>query len=156
RRRLRRWRPRLVRHEQRAVRRRRRSPPLGGCIGGSGGRGCGDLADGRALGQPVDRLLDWVRPWLPARVSSPPPKRRPSGGRVGAFRQPVMLMQYRSIGVEVRRVSPAGTFAAVILRYNVVDDHGTTFARGAFDDSLRSKPPAICYSHEWGRVGGVV
>ena len=48
-------------------------------------------------------------------------------------------------------------FAARVLNYNQVDDHGTSWAPGVFTDSLRSKKPPAVWSHQANRpIGKVV
>ncbi|MEZ5231020.1 MAG: HK97 family phage prohead protease [Acidimicrobiales bacterium] len=41
------------------------------------------------------------------------------------------------------------SFEAVALRYNVVDDYQTTFAPGAFTESLERRLPRIVWAHDW-------
>lgn len=40
-------------------------------------------------------------------------------------------------------------FSALVLRYGVVDTYGTVFTPGVFTDSLTTRMPRICWSHDW-------
>lgn len=42
-----------------------------------------------------------------------------------------------------------GTFTANVLTYNVLDDYGTEFAPGCFDESMNERMPRICWGHDW-------
>lgn len=72
----------------------------------------------------------------------------------------IVLRAADLIGVKQRYVVPdvefrkstdgvVGRFTARVLRYNVVDDYGTTFLPGVFDDSMKARMPRIVWSHDW-------
>jgi HK97 family phage prohead protease len=42
-----------------------------------------------------------------------------------------------------------GTFEAIVMRYNVLDDYRTTFAPKTFTDSLNARLPRIVWGHDW-------
>jgi len=62
-----------------------------------------------------------------------------------------MTIERRSIHVPELRVpdDDSRSFEAVVLRYNVVDDYQTTFAPGAFTESLERRLPRIVWAHDW-------
>jgi HK97 family phage prohead protease len=62
-----------------------------------------------------------------------------------------MSHERRSVRAEVRTVEgdKPGRFEAVVLRYGVVDDYGTSFRAGAFAESLADRLPRICWAHQW-------
>lgn len=41
------------------------------------------------------------------------------------------------------------TFEAVVMHYGVEDDYGTFFDPGCFTESLKTRLPRICWSHDW-------
>jgi len=50
---------------------------------------------------------------------------------------------------EVRAVTAEGTFEVLAVAYNVVDDYGTRFIKGVFNDSLDQRLPVIAWAHDW-------
>jgi HK97 family phage prohead protease len=52
---------------------------------------------------------------------------------------------------EFRAIKDAkpGTFEAIVMRYNVLDDYRTMFAPKTFTDSLNARLPRIVWGHDW-------
>lgn len=50
---------------------------------------------------------------------------------------------------EVRAVTDEGTFEVLAVAYGVVDDYGTRFVPGVFNDSLEQRLPVIAWAHDW-------
>lgn len=50
---------------------------------------------------------------------------------------------------EVRAVTDEGTFEVLAVAYNIVDDYGTRFIKGVFNDSLEQRLPVIAWAHDW-------
>lgn len=50
---------------------------------------------------------------------------------------------------EVRAVTDEGTFEVLAVAYDVVDDYGTRFVPGVFNDSLEQRLPVIAWAHDW-------
>ena len=53
--------------------------------------------------------------------------------------------------MEFRAIKDAkpGTFEAIVMRYNVMDDYRTKFAPKVFHDSLEQRLPRIVWGHDW-------
>ena len=50
---------------------------------------------------------------------------------------------------EVRSITEEGTFEVMAVAYSVVDDYGTRFVKGVFNDSLDQRLPVIAWAHDW-------
>lgn len=50
---------------------------------------------------------------------------------------------------EVRAVTEEGTFEVLAVAYGVLDDYGTIFAKGVFNESLDQRLPVIAWAHSW-------
>ena len=50
---------------------------------------------------------------------------------------------------EVRAVTDEGTLEVLAVAYNIVDDYGTRFIKGVFNDSLEQRLPVIAWAHDW-------
>lgn len=50
---------------------------------------------------------------------------------------------------EIRAVTDEGTFEVLAVVYNIVDDYGTRFIKGVFNDSLEKRLPVIAWAHDW-------
>ena len=46
-------------------------------------------------------------------------------------------------------------FVARVLQYNVIDDYGTIWLPGCFDDSLAVRMPRVAWAHQWSEPIGV-
>lgn len=50
---------------------------------------------------------------------------------------------------EIRAVTDEGTFDVLAVAYGVVDDYGTRFIKGVFNESLEQRLPVIAWAHDW-------
>ena len=50
---------------------------------------------------------------------------------------------------EVRSITEEGTFEVMAVAYSVVDDYGTRFIKGVFNESLDQRLPTIAWGHQW-------
>ena len=59
---------------------------------------------------------------------------------------------------KVRRFQDAeGKFEGYVCTYDTLDDYGTIFQRGCFNESLAERMPRVCWSHDWGEpIGRVI
>lgn len=52
------------------------------------------------------------------------------------------------------RAAKQGVFTARAVTYGVVDDYGSCWARGVFDESLNTELPIIAFGHDWSKPIG--
>lgn len=66
-------------------------------------------------------------------------------------------METRAAGGKIQAISEDDrTFELRIVQFGVVDSFGSVWDPGVFEDSLRTKLPPACWSHDWSRVIGSV
>lgn len=65
--------------------------------------------------------------------------------------------QHRLAPLAEFRATPDGVegrFEAIVLRYQVLDDFETKFAKGVFNESMDKRMPRIVWGHDWRQVLG--
>lgn len=65
---------------------------------------------------------------------------------------------HRQFRPEIRAVdgSNGRQFWAMPLAYEVVDDYGTIWTSGVFDQSVRERMPVLLYGHDWAAPGSLL